>query len=68
MWCGEGYIDGYFYDKTTGLPLSDVSVKVYEDIGYYEKKPVDSIKTDENGYFSTEHIGMLRGGGGLTTL
>lgn len=55
-WFGEGYIDGYFYDKTTGLPLSDVSVKVYEDIGYYEKKPVDSIKTDENGYFSTDFL------------
>lgn len=55
-WFGEGYVDGVFYDKSTGLPLSDAFIQIYKGIGYYEDSPVNSVTTDEKGYFATDFL------------
>lgn len=52
-WFGEGYLDAYLYDGSTGRPLSDAEVRIYEGVECYHKAPVHSVKTDEKGYFST---------------
>lgn len=52
-WFGEGYLDAYLYDGSTGRPLSDAEVRIYEGVECYHNAPVHSVKTDEKGYFST---------------
>ncbi len=52
-WFGEGYLDAYLYDGSTGRPLSGAEVRIYEGVECYHNAPVHSVKTDEKGYFST---------------
>ncbi len=55
-WFGEGYLDGFLYDKETGRPLGGASVKIYEGIGYSEGDSADSTQTDGTGYFTTDYL------------
>ena len=50
-WFGKGYLHGYVYDRATGKPLSGVQVQMIDGRGYYEDEPVQTMTTDEKGYF-----------------
>ncbi|MCI8363734.1 MAG: S8 family serine peptidase [Eubacterium sp.] len=52
-WFGEGYLDAYLYDGSTGGPLAGAEVRIYEGVECYHNAPVHSVKTDVKGYFST---------------
>lgn len=55
-WFGEGYLEGYLYDRTSGGALVDATVQVYRGVGYSEGEPADTIKTDASGYFCTSFL------------
>lgn len=50
-WFGKGYLHGYVYDRATGKPLSGVQVQMIEGRSYFEDEPVQTMTTDEKGYF-----------------
>ena len=54
-WFGKGYLHGYVYDRATGKPLSGVQVQMIEGRSYFEEEPVQTMTTDETGYFSSRN-------------
>lgn len=53
QWFGEGYLAGNLYDGSANRPLAGAEVRIYEGVECYHKAPVNSVKTDERGYFTT---------------
>ncbi len=55
-WFGEGCMEGYLYDKSTGQTITEATIQIYKGIGYYGDALVDTSKTSKNGYFVTDFL------------
>ncbi len=52
-WFGRGCLEGYLMDYSTRVPIAGATIKIYKGIGYYGGELMETIKTEENGYFMT---------------
>lgn len=52
-WFGRGCLEGYLMDYSTRVPIAGATIKIYKGIGYYGEELMETIKTEENGYFMT---------------